>query len=241
MNDKIAQSPSQAPTVVIACRVMEPELEALVSKDSPTEDSPTEIRYLDQGYHMTPDRLPPLLQEEVDSAATHAARIVLGYGLCANAITGVVAPVQGIYVPRVHDCIALFLGSMNAYERAMDRHPGTFFLTSGWIAENGDPLGYMEEKYLPRLGREMAEWGIREELKNYTHIALIDTQTGVPAGTRQRARQNAQFLEKRYIELSGSADYFRKMLFGPWDKRDFFFFPAGTIIKQDPFLERRPT
>ena len=233
-NEIAAALPCAGPTVVIACRVMEPELSAL-KKDRRS----SEIRYLDQGYHVTPDRLPPLLQEEVDQAAKYAGRIVLGYGLCANAITGVVAPRQGLFVPRVHDCIALFFGSTAAYERAMDRRPGTFFLTAGWIAAKGDPLGYMEEKYLPRLGREMAEWGIREELKNYTHIALIDTRTGDLADSRLRAKQNARFLDKQYEELNGSGEYLRKLLQGPYDAGDFFFFAAGSTVTQDRFLERR--
>lgn len=218
-------------THIIACRVMAPEIEAM----SPPKERVT-IQYMDQGYHERPDRLPPLLQEAVDAAARTADRIVLGYGLCANAVVGVKAPAQGIYVPRVHDCISLFLGSRQAYAEAMKVRPGTYYLTPGWIVEGGDPLSFMEEKYVPRLGRETAEWGIRQELKNYTHLAWIRTAAPENRDLRLRAMENARFLDKTYLEIQGSPAYFRQIIFGPHDAEAFLFIEPGKAVEQFPFL-----
>ena len=217
--------------VVIACRIMQPEMEALRS-----EDKSVELRYLDQSLHRTPDRMPGLLQEQIDEVEKYASKIILGYGLCSNGIVGVTAPEQGLYVPKAHDCITLFLGSRAQYDKTFHEKPGTYYLTPGWVAEKKDPLGQMENEYIPKLGREMAEWGIKEELKHYTHIALIDTQVVNLAPLRQRAMQNAQFLDKKYEEISGALDFFKKILFGPYDNGDFLFLKQGETISQQPFL-----
>jgi hypothetical protein len=210
---------------------MQPELEALQSQDNTVE-----VRYLDQSLHRTPDRMPRLLQEQIDAVHTYASKIILGYGLCSNGIVGVTAPKQGLFVPKAHDCITLFLGSRARYDKTFHARPGTYYLTPGWVAEKKDPLGQMENEYVPRMGREMAIWGIKEELKNYTHIALIDTQVVDLAPLRQRAMQNAKFLEKKYEEIAGTLDYFKKILFGPYDTENFLFLKPGETVQQKPFL-----
>ena len=220
-----------SPRVVIACCIMQLEMEALQS-----EDKCVEVRYLDQSLHRTPDRMPRLLQEQIDDVEKYASKIILGYGLCSNGIVGVKAPKQGMIVPRAHDCITLFLGSRARYDKTFHEKPGTYYLTPGWVAEKKDPLGQMENEYMPKMGREMAEWGIKEELKHYTHIALIDTQVVNLAPLRQRAMQNAQFLDKKYEEISGALDFFKKILFGPYNKDDFLFLKPGETVKQKPFL-----
>ena len=105
-----------------------------------------------------------------------------------------------------------------------------------WVAEEKDPLGQMENEYVPKLGREMAAWGIREELKHYTHIALIDTQVANLAPLRQRAIENARFLDKQYTEIPGTLDFFKKIIAGPYTRQDFLFLKAGQTVRQKPFL-----
>lgn len=228
---KSSRKADSRPRVVIACRIMQPEMEALQSQDNSVE-----VCYLDQSLHRTPDRMPRLLQEQIDAVHEYASKIILGYGLCSNGIVGVKAPQQGLFVPRAHDCITLFLGSRARYDKTFHERPGTYYLTPGWVAEKKDPLGQMENEYVPRMGREMAVWGIKEELKNYTHIALINTQAADLAPLRQRAMENARFLEKEYEEIAGKTDYFRKILFGPYDSENFLFLKPGEVVRQKPFL-----
>lgn len=219
------------PRVVIACRVMQAELDRLV-----VEDAPVEIRYLDQNLHRTPEKMPALIQAEIDAVADYAGHIVLGYGLCSNGIVGATAVNQPLCVPRAHDCITLMLGSRRAYHQAFSKRSGTYYLTAGWVAEQKDPLGQMENEYVPRMGREMAEWGIREELLHYTHIVLINTRGGDIEDLRARAKANAEFLDKTYEEIAGSDQLFRKILFGPYGPEDFVCFAPGEPVIQKPFL-----
>lgn len=217
--------------VIIACRVMVPELEK--ARD---QDSGVEIRYLDQGLHRTPDKMADLIQPQIDETAQYAVRIVLGYGLCSNGIVGVTARQQGLLIPSCHDCIAFFLGSPEAYGKAFEERPGTYYLTPGWVSERKDPLGIVEDDYTHRVGREMAVWAMKEELKHYTHIALINTGIGDLGPLRERAMENAHFFKKKYKEVQGNLTYFRKLIHGPYEEEDFFFIHPGQKVAQELFL-----
>ncbi|MFP4475261.1 MAG: DUF1638 domain-containing protein [Desulfatibacillaceae bacterium] len=194
------------------------------------------MRYLDQNLHRTPDRLPGIIQEQIDDAAENAGMFVLGYGLCSGGIVGVSAPKQPLAIPRVHDCIALFLGSGEAYHREFSENPGTYYMTAGWVAEEQDPLGYMERDYVPRVGREDAEWALREELKHYSRIALVLTDTGDEQALRKRGEENARFLDKKFEVIKGSRAFFEKMLHGPYDEGDFVVLQPGEKVVQNPFM-----
>ncbi len=220
---------------IIACRSLQPELDWLLSRSGNRDIS---VIYLDQALHRTPDRMPGVIQEAVDRVEPSVSTVVLGYGLCANGVVGVKAPAQGLIIPRVHDCIALFLGTREAYLKAFKKNPGAYYLTPGWVAEQKDPLGFMENDYIPRVGREEAIWAAKEELKHYTHIILIHTETSQDeASLKQRAIANARFFEKRFEERTGTGEYFRKILFGPYDENDFVAVPPGAFVAQKPFLD----
>jgi len=235
MQSTTNDSPSSGernPRVVIACRVMKPEMDALA-----TERPGVEICYLDQNMHEKPDQMPAVIQTEIDKVEPYAGQIVLGYGLCANGIVGVKAPRQGLIIPRVHDCIALFIGSRKGYDEIFRQHPGTYYLTPGWVEERKDPLGYMESTYLPKMGREKAEWGIREELKNYTRIVMIDTKSADMASLRKIAKENARFLDKQYVEITGKPDFFRRILSGPYPDADFIHLKTGEVMQQEMIID----
>ncbi|MDY6823844.1 MAG: DUF1638 domain-containing protein [Thermodesulfobacteriota bacterium] len=223
--------------MIIACRSLKPEIDALLTKDN-TGAEAVAVEYLDQNLHRTPHAMPDIIQASVEAVPESVSTIVLGYGLCSNGIVGIKAPRQGLIIPRVHDCIALFLGSRQAYHAAFKKRAGTYYLTPGWIAEEKDPIGFMENDYEPRLGREEAEWGAKEELQHYTHIIFINTRAvDDPAPLRERARENANFFDKQYEEVQGVQNYFQKIVFGPYDEDDFLHVRPGETVTQKPFLD----
>ncbi|MCX5825448.1 MAG: DUF1638 domain-containing protein [Deltaproteobacteria bacterium] len=217
--------------VVIACRVMEPELNQVLAEGR----EEVEILYLDQSLHRTPTKLLDQLQEKIDQVARTSSRIVLGYGLCSNGVVGVTARQQGLLIPRCHDCIALFLGSPSRYQEVFREKPGPYYLTPGWVLGNQDPLGLIEEQ-VPRFGRETARWVIEEELKHYTHIALIDTGVEEMAPLRARAMENATVLKKQYEEIPSNLEYFRELLRGPYTEEKFLRLHPGEKFTQKMFF-----
>jgi hypothetical protein len=166
-----------------------------------------------------------------------ASEVVLGCGLCSNAVVGLRARAQALRIPRVHDCIALFLGSREAYQAAFRRRPGSYYLTPAWLAENQDPLGMLNNEYVPRVGREEAEWALRMEFNHYTHVVLVVSPACDPAPLRVRTQQNARFLNKTYEEVPVELGYLRRVLFGPYDDGWFVQVKPGQTVLQEPFLE----
>jgi hypothetical protein len=215
-------------SLVISCNIMKEEL-TRVQTDG------ISVVYLEQSLHRTPQKMKGAIQEEIDKTETwDGDQIVLAYGLCSNGILGVRANLHPLLIPKVHDCISLFLGSNARYMEEHRREPGTYYLTKGWIEEKKSPLGIFEE-YCQRYGKETAEWAIREELKNYTRIALVESELGMEETHRQHARENARFLSLKYEEIKGSLDFFRKIIRGPWDE-DFVVLKHGEEATQEMFL-----
>jgi hypothetical protein len=227
----VGEAKRKGRTVVIACRVMEPELTRCVSERNGADDS-TDILYLEQDLHRTPDKLIIEVQEMIDLVARSASRIILGYGLCAKGVVGITARESELIIPRCHDCIALFLGSPNRHLEIFRENPGTYYLTPGWVVEKKDPLGLIEEN-VPKFGRETARWVIEEELKHYTHIVLIDTGVEEIAPLRARAMENAAVLKKQYEEIPGSLEYFRELLRGPYTEGKFLRLEPGEKFTKE--------
>ena len=227
----VGEADRKSRRIIIACRVMEPELAHIVSEKNGADDR-MDILYLEQALHRTPDKLLMKVQEKIDQVARSAVRIVLGYGLCAKGVVGITARTSELIIPRCHDCIALFLGSPDRYLEIFRKNPGTYYLTPGWIAEKKDPLGIIEEQ-IPQFGRETARWVIEEELKHYTHIALINTGVEEMAPLRARAMENAAVLKKQYEEIPGSLEYFRELLRGPYDQKKFLHLQPGETFTQE--------
>lgn len=218
--------------IIIACGSIRPELE----KAKGAEDS-VRIITLPQNLHRAPHKMSGVIQKALDQVTGEADKVILGYGLCSNGIVGVEAPSQGLYIPRAHDCITFYLGSRQRYHEIFSKHPGTYHLTRSWIENKTDPLGLLENEYTRRVGREMAEETIQTEIRNYEYISFVDTGTGDSEKYREQAKRNAEYFNKKYIEYPGSDDYFRKMIFGPYDTSDFIYIKPYQEVKQSEFLK----
>ncbi len=217
---------------IIACASIKPELEHIKAgaKD-------VQIRYLPQNLHRTPEKLKKMLQNKVNEVKYNDGKLVLGFGLCSNAIIGIKAPQQGMYVPCAHDCITFFLGSREKYNELFRKYPGTYYLTKSWIGDKKDPLGLLENEYTQRVGKEMAEETMRKEIINYDYISFINTLDDDRGKCRERAKENAKFFKKKFIEHKANNDFFGKIVFGPHQKPDFIYIEAYKSVKQQEILK----
>jgi hypothetical protein len=140
-----------------------------------------------------------------------------------------------LIIPRIHDCISLFLGSPESYEEQAKQHPGTYYLTPGWIEKGETPISKFNS-YAQSYGEETARWVLHEEMKNYTRIVFIDTGVHDSEPYLKIARQNAKFLGISYQEVQGSSALFKALVNGPWGK-DFLIVEKGHSIQQEMFLD----
>jgi hypothetical protein len=183
---------------------------------------------LDFGLHSDPDRLRTTLQNAIDVAAPQIATILLGFGLCAKATVGLKTGNRTIVIPRVDDCISIFLGSAASYLQQQRQEPGTLYLTKGWI-ESGTPLDEQREIMARKYGEEKAGILFKKMLQNYKRLAFIDTGNYELEQYRRRSRDIATRLNLRYEEIKGDNSLVKKLLNGPWDDEFVVAMPGHTI------------
>lgn len=212
-------------TKIIACATVVEEVLPILPEGISCE-------VLDFGLHLTPEKLRATLQERIDAAAADADTVILGYGLCSMAVVGLRASECTIVVPRVDDCIAIFLGSHDAYMAQARREPGTYYLTKGWIEVSDTPFAEYE-RLVERYGQIRALRMIKLMLKNYTRLAFIDTGHYEQERYRDYARLMAKQFDLRYEELPGSRALVTKMVFGPWNGDFVIARPGETIMYAD--------
>ena len=214
---------------LIACATVWEEVQSFLPEGLTCQD-------VDLGLHIHPAKLRVELQRLIDEVDQERETILLGFGLCSNAVVGLNSERQTLVLPRVHDCVPLFLGSRAAYQEQTEQELGTYYLTKGFIegVDENSILSYerLEDKY----GREKADHILKVMLKNYSRLALINTGNYRMEHYRQVACQAAQHLNLRFEEIPGSNTMIRKLIFGPWDE-DILVVPPNNPVPEEPFYD----
>ncbi|HEX9012300.1 MAG TPA: DUF1638 domain-containing protein [Anaerolineaceae bacterium] len=216
-------------TLVIACATVIEEMQPLLPSGLQTQT-------LDFGLHVYPDRLRDSLQAAVDAVSGQYETILLGYGLCSNAVVGLRATGCRLVIPRVDDCIAIFLGSRASYNLQCRAEPGTYYLTKGWIEAGDTPFSEYED-HVQRFGEETADYIFEQMMGHYTRLALINTGQYELEKYRAYTRGTAGRFGLRYEEIDGSDALVRRLLFGPWGE-DFVVLEAGETFRLDQFVQQ---
>lgn len=214
---------------VIACATVIEEMKPLLPPE-------IEVELLDFGLHLRPEGLKGALQEAIDRLSPGADLLMLGYGLCSMAVVGLAARNCRLVIPRVDDCIAIFLGSHEAYMAQARHEPGTYYLTKGWI-EVSDTLLDEYQRSVERYGEERARRIMNAMLKHYKRLVYIDTGVEDQDGYRDYARRVAAEFSLNFEEVRGSNALIRKLIDGPWDE-DFVVVEPGQTIRYSDF--KRP-
>ena len=214
-------------TLVMACATVIEEMLPLLPEGM-------QHQVFDFGLHIVPDKLRSALQEAIDAVDPEIETILLGYGMCSQAVIGLTARHATLVVPRVDDCIAIFMGSRAAYDMQCKAEPGTYYLTKGWIEVGDTPFSEYEES-VKRLGPERAARVQKIMLKNYTRLALINTGLYDIEKYREYTRQTAERFNLRYEEIQGSNDLILRMIAGEWND-EFVVVRPGESIRYQHFF-----
>ena len=206
---------------VIACATVIEEM-------APLLPAGMQVESLEFGLHLRPEKLHVRLQQAVDQAAGSADTVLLGYGLCSNAVVGLRSDWCTLVVPKVHDCIALLLGSREGHLREARREPGTYYLTKGWIEAGGTPFSE-HRSLVERYGEARARRMSRLALRNYTRLVFIQTGSRELDEYRRYARRASEEFGLRYQEIRGEPALLKKMIYGPWDDEIIVVRPGRAI------------
>jgi len=238
-------------TVGIICDVMRDNVKRL------NED--IDYVFIEQHLHDTPEKMKAKLSEELDKVDDSYDLILMGYGLCSNGVVGLKSKKQRLVIPKVDDCISLFLGSRERYIEEFRKDPATYYLCRGWIEYGGDPYrAYLvytqqyegiprkwfraEERYGRHYDEATARFVITEMMKNYDRVVLIDNDDIKPQ-YRDYALRMVNFLsellgrEIEYKEMRGSDKFISQLLDGSWRDGNFIVYEPGQEIKASDFMD----
>jgi len=235
---------------VIACKVLYREISLL----SATSEHIIDVSYLRQGFHDTPKVLQTLLQKEIDQleaqedmysylppdGAHEFDAILLGYGLCSNAVTGLKSTRYPLVIPRAHDCATLLLGSKEKYREVFDAASGgLYWYSAGWLENAVMPsrgrVERLRAEYEEKYGEDNAEYLMEMEqnwLKEYKACAFIDWPAMDNRAHIAFTKDCADYLGWTYTQLSGNDSLLRDFLSGHWDDERFLVVPPGQSIGQ---------
>lgn len=216
-------------TKVIACATVIEEMLTMMPEDF-------DHQVMDFGLHINPEKLKVALQDAIDTDNQAYDVLILGYGLCSQAVIGLEARNCTLVIPKVHDCISIFLGSGKEYEKQIQLEPGTYYFTKGWI-EVGDTPFHEYQPMVERYGMEKADRMMKLVLKNYRRLAFINTGLKDLEKYRAHTKESARKFGLYFEEIQGKNDLVRKMLYGPWDDEFVMIQPGEKITYKDFFSD----
>ena len=232
---------------LIACKALFRELSYIAA----SSDNFIDITYIRQGYHDTPSELVKVLQNEIDKIESgddvysYNSRmnkrefdaILLGYGLCSNGVVSLTSKKYPLVIPKVHDCISLFLGSKEKYNEEFAKEPGTYWYNTSWIENAFVPSeeNSIEAKalYAELYGEENADFLYEmETLANYNRCAYIKWPELDFPKYEKYTKDAADYFGWKYECINGDSGMLKDFLAGNWDDR-FLVVEPGKKVAAD--------
>jgi hypothetical protein len=201
------------------------------------------------GLHNDPSDLRRKLQERIDEASRDGGydAVALAYGLCGKATAGITAIGIPLVIPRAHDCITLFLGSRDTYQRQFEQCAGTYWYAADYIERGGQSTGALSlgnataqqarktwEEFVATYGEEnaaylmeaMGAWG-----RHYSRAVYIDMGIAQTPAVEKVAQEESQRRGWSFEKLAGDTILLRRLLDGTWDA-DFLVLRPGQRLRE---------
>jgi hypothetical protein len=234
---------------LLACKVLQREISLLVAQCAYFVD----VTFIRQDLHNTPNLLNIALQDEIDkldkggdlySCPEPFDAILLGYGLCSNAISGLKSARHKLVIPKAHDCITFLLGSREAYNQHFHDNPGTYWYSTGWVENTKSPskkrLEEISKEYLEIYGEENAQYLMEMEhnwVKDYNTAGFINWSEIKSDNARFFTKDCAQSLQWDYKQYEGRTGYLDDFLNARWDPNYFLILQPGETAEQSYDVE----
>jgi N-methylhydantoinase A/oxoprolinase/acetone carboxylase beta subunit len=173
---------------------------------------------------------------------------VVGYGVCGRGTVGIQARDIPLSIPKVHDCIALFLGGDAAYRDQFKKYPGTYYISAGWYEEKTEPLsqrklsayygdeklnyGELVDKYGEKAAKETFQF-LSTWQKNYQRAAFIETGAKISPKYEKYAQEMATEYKWKYEKIAGKRILIEKLLTAEESTDEILVVAPNHVIEFD--------
>lgn len=229
---------------LLGCKMLEREIASVAF----CTDNVIDVTTLQLQLHETPKLLQKALQEEIDQIDANQHRysnntnerdydaILLGYGLCSNAVTGLSSKKYPLVIPKAHDCVTMLMGSKEQYMDYYMKHPGTFYYSPGFAEftrfndeeqrQRRYELFLAKSKGNEKRAKRMME--IEDAYtSSYKQVTYIDWPTIQIPRYKASAQALAQEKSWSYEDFQGSNCLLMQLVNGDWPEEDFLIVPPG--------------
>lgn len=219
--------------LIIICENLKDEVTLLSEKLIPNNNIKytSQIIYVDSKYHNMPEKLNLKLQEIIDENKEYET-ITLLYGQCGNATLGLKSDYSKLILPKVSDCVSLYLGG-DEKRKKLKKSERTYFFTKKYM-ENDNSLYNeiikMKEKYGDKKTIKM----YRMMMDNYEYIRIINTKAYDVEDIMEKVKYLCNDLDLSYEIIDGDLSIMENVLLGIVDA-NFIVKDIGEEINNKDF------
>lgn len=218
-----------AKTVIVACETLKGELETVMARTGSVHP----VVWIESGLHAWPDKLRDKLQETIDELPPEYETVLLMFGFCGNSMVGINAGARTLVLPRVADCVPIFLGSQ---QRRAEVGSDVYFLTKGYLSGEQNILRE-HDYYVQRYGEKRAMRLAKAMMAHYKRFAVVDTGAFEVPPLVTDIQPQADLLGIPVEVVPGDLILVEELLAGGEDPARFLHVPPGGIVSFEDSLD----
>lgn len=219
--------------LIIICDNLKDEVTLLSEKIVPNNNIKytSQIIYVDSKYHNMPEKLNLKLQEIIDKNKEYET-ITLLYGQCGNATLGLKSDYSKLILPKVSDCVSLYLGG-DEKRKKLKKSERTYFFTKKYM-ENDNSLYNEIIKMKEKHGDKKTIKMYRMMMDNYEYIRIINTKAYDVEDIMEKVKYLCNDLDLSYEIIDGDLSIMENVLLGIVDA-NFIVKDIGEEINNKDF------
>lgn len=192
-----------------------------------------EFEFISMDFHLYPKKLAKELQSIIDRSLGYG-RIILAFGLCGGAANGLKANDCTLTIPKVHDCISIFLYKGKGCVCDFEKKVGTFYLSCGWMITEKSILSEHNRIAL-KYGEKKAFSVLNRMYDNYKKVLFIKTNCSNEEETVLQSKEIAKLINVEHEIIEGETTFIEKIVKGNWEDENFINIPPFGVLKEEDF------
>ena len=212
-------------TVVIACSMMKNEINRVFAD----HDLKYPIVWLEKGLHEYPEKLKEELAKRI-CEYNRMPYIILLYGMCGYAVTGLSADGSTLVIPKFDDCVRMLM-CLNKGE-LIQTEAGHLYVTDEWVTSEKFLLKEFDG-YIETYGKRKGRMSAKMMIGNYSGIDVIDDGTYDAPACAESIREKAESYGLTCQCVRGTLRVIEKILLGEWDEEVVVKAPGETVSMDD--------